>query len=1138
MEFRSIRQTSHINGSNRNPGATEHDKALVWDNNILNPDGSFGKFKYISYNSLSVNSKTNDGYVTKGSDAILGSQIWKLDADKNPDWRAEEYLKLVARQPGGDSALFTMNSGEIRELTLGALAWEDSVPVDITLPGNTKILYDDNDSIAGDSSFTFDKVNKLLNLTAFTGIQVKNNSDASLQGVLQYFGGNNLLLAHGVTRSLAWSTNLLNNVNIGETAGGSLTTGQNNVFLGHYSASNVSNNIQGSLYLGNYSGRLETDNNKFYVGMTNYGTLNEYREGSLMYGDFSTGQLRVNNRLEVPQEVKIGTFNVLNTPSWGMLQFIETLTPGEYKPQFYDGASWQDFASGTNYYLNTVSKGTADVGTTDNAFKLTFDMVGIPDFTLQLGANAFNSNIIPTASPDLLAGYIQLSSGDNSDLNSGFTHSTKLLWTEGSQNLFVDGSINIGVMPLTSPTAGKIVFDGNHFWGYALDESSNFNWRRIDSDPDGVGENNTASNIGLTGIGLFYQKDGIDLQFKTIERIDDRVVLVDDALNKSINIDLDINPSATNITPVTSKTYSGSVLGSIVNSTTPNPELRFKKLISNTVQISENANEVILEVTGVGGGESNSALNVGTGIQVYKDKVGADLRFKTVTTAGDHTLVSSNVDGNHIDIDVEDIVIADLGGGIAVLGQNANSFEINQKTFIDGLATEVATDGDEITVGVSQPIPYVSWIPVPEWTRVGPVGNGKVKFVSNFNADVRTGITVGDPTIIAELNIGTGLSYDSASNTLTSTSSGGSSTDYRLTSITTLDNTITFNVTDEYGSGVDTSVDLVLGDLAFEDSVNSAYSVSGDGTIANPLKLTNDIDVPGSLRYYGTNGDGLKGFFDLSEISTSLILGETSTTAYRGDRGKIAYDHSQSAHNYVTKVSSTDNHAVRFNGTSGEVQDSLVIIDDLGGVEAVSATITGLASAGNSIVIADSNGELSGIAGTEDQYVAGDGTVKDFPDISGQVNTDWDSTTGVSELLNKPVILTQLAALTGTGSIVKTVSGVEVDSSIGWNNGVQTLSGVTPTFNPSAGLHFNMTVSTIPTITFEGLVAGMSGNISVLNASGVRMTFAGYTFHISPSVYWATNQVQLSGGTNADKFTWYYDGSVVTINGVLDVKTT
>lgn len=32
------------------------------------------------------------------------------------------------------------------------------------------------------------------------------------------------------------------------------------------------------------------------------------------------------------------------------------------------------------------------------------------------------------------------------------------------------------------------------------------------------------------------------------------------------------------------------------------------------------------------------------------------------------------------------------------------------------------------------------------------------------------------------------------------------------------------------------------------------------------------------------------------EISSSLALGETSSTAYRGDRGKAAYDHSQAAH--------------------------------------------------------------------------------------------------------------------------------------------------------------------------------------------------------------------------------------------------
>lgn len=42
------------------------------------------------------------------------------------------------------------------------------------------------------------------------------------------------------------------------------------------------------------------------------------------------------------------------------------------------------------------------------------------------------------------------------------------------------------------------------------------------------------------------------------------------------------------------------------------------------------------------------------------------------------------------------------------------------------------------------------------------------------------------------------------------------------------------------------------------------------------------------------------------EISASLALGETSATAYRGDRGKIAYDHSQIVSGNPHKVTKTD----------------------------------------------------------------------------------------------------------------------------------------------------------------------------------------------------------------------------------------
>lgn len=52
-------------------------------------------------------------------------------------------------------------------------------------------------------------------------------------------------------------------------------------------------------------------------------------------------------------------------------------------------------------------------------------------------------------------------------------------------------------------------------------------------------------------------------------------------------------------------------------------------------------------------------------------------------------------------------------------------------------------------------------------------------------------------------------------------------------------------------------------------------------------KIYVDLSTGKTYRWSGTA---------FAEISASLALGETSSTAYRGDKGKIAYDHSQAAH--------------------------------------------------------------------------------------------------------------------------------------------------------------------------------------------------------------------------------------------------
>lgn len=62
-------------------------------------------------------------------------------------------------------------------------------------------------------------------------------------------------------------------------------------------------------------------------------------------------------------------------------------------------------------------------------------------------------------------------------------------------------------------------------------------------------------------------------------------------------------------------------------------------------------------------------------------------------------------------------------------------------------------------------------------------------------------------------------------------------------------------------------------------------------------------------------------------ISETIALGETSSTAYRGDRGKIAYDHSQATHarTDATKVEASDNNGyIKVTDHAGTATDVLV----------------------------------------------------------------------------------------------------------------------------------------------------------------------------------------------------------------------
>ncbi len=119
-------------------------------------------------------------------------------------------------------------------------------------------------------------------------------------------------------------------------------------------------------------------------------------------------------------------------------------------------------------------------------------------------------------------------------------------------------------------------------------------------------------------------------------------------------------------------------------------------------------------------------------------------------------------------------------------------------------------------------------------------------------------------------------------------------------------------------------------------------------------------------------------------------------------------------------------------------------------------------------------------------------------------------------------------------AVVDYVSGQLSNNS--WNDGVQTLSGTTVTWNATNGANATLSLTGATTLTLSNLVAGKNGTITVTNGGSVsyRITLAGYTFKIHSSIRYGANVLAVSGGTTTDSFSWYYDGNVVTINGGLN----
>lgn len=121
----------------------------------------------------------------------------------------------------------------------------------------------------------------------------------------------------------------------------------------------------------------------------------------------------------------------------------------------------------------------------------------------------------------------------------------------------------------------------------------------------------------------------------------------------------------------------------------------------------------------------------------------------------------------------------------------------------------------------------------------------------------------------------------------------------------------------------------------YEDSAHTAAKkITGESG-----KIYVDLHTNVTYRWSGTA---------YVEISASLALGETDSTAYRGDRGKIAYEHSQSAHartDATATAASTTNGKIKIDGSDVTVYTHPAYDAKTSGLYKITVDATGHVSA-------------------------------------------------------------------------------------------------------------------------------------------------------------------------------------------------
>jgi hypothetical protein len=207
---------------------------------------------------------------------------------------------------------------------------------------------------------------------------------------------------------------------------------------------------------------------------------------------------------------------------------------------------------------------------------------------------------------------------------------------------------------------------------------------RFDSKSGGGGESNGEINSGVntgSGEGLYKQKVGLDLRFKSISA----------SGNATVSSDLDTVTISTG--SVEANTASNVGTGSGVFKQKIGTNLEFKSLLSGaSAYITPTADTLIIDIPP---GENNTASNVGGGAGIFKQKISNNFEFKTIV-AGSGFYANPTSDSIELS-GSEANTASNVGTGIGLFKQK-NLVDLRFRSLIFQGGLSVVSGSNEITI--------------------------------------------------------------------------------------------------------------------------------------------------------------------------------------------------------------------------------------------------------------------------------------------------------------------------------------------------------------------------------------------------------------------------------------------------------